>query len=441
LVTSNTLKTTKSEEIFAAAQLMMPGGVSSPVRAFKSINSEPIFIQRAQGAYLWDVDDNRYIDFVGSWGPMILGHADPDVENAIIEAARKGTSFGAPTELENLMAEEVIKLVPSIEMVRFVNSGTEAVMSAIRLARAYTSQTNPNKNKIIKFTGCYHGHVDALLAQAGSGLATLGLPGSSGVTEQATANTIVIPFNNRDALIQVFEKFGKEISAIITEPIIGNSGFIAPEPGFLEFLREITKQNDALLIFDEVMTGFRVALGGAQERYSIKPDITTLGKVIGSGLPVGAYGASKEIMSLVAPLGSMYQAGTLSGNPLAMSAGLTCLRKIQKPGFYDELESKTKYFIDGFREACSSAKNPAIKNAQFNYAGGMFGFFFSEKPIKNYEEACQNLDTDLFRKFYLALLDQGVYLAPSAYEAGFVSAAHSYKDLDQALEAIEYSIK
>jgi len=318
----------KSAELFQTAQRLMPGGVNSPVRAFKSIQGEPFFVKRAQGAYLWDVDDNRYVDFIGSWGPMILGHADPDIESAIISAAKNGTSYGAPTELENLMASEVIKLVPSIEMVRFVNSGTEAVMSAIRLARAFCAEKfNKQKIKIIKFTGCYHGHVDALLVKAGSGLATLGLPESSGVTEAISANTIVIPFNSKPALEEAFKAYGPEIAAVITEPYIGNSGFISPLPGYLEFMREISSAHNALLIFDEVMTGFRVALGGAQERLNIKPDITTLGKVIGGGLPVGAYGASREIMSMVAPLGSMYQAGTLSGNPLAMSAGLCALQK------------------------------------------------------------------------------------------------------------------
>lgn len=428
---------TKSQSLFKRACDLIPGGVNSPVRTFKSVGGEPIFIKRAQGPYIWDEDGNRYIDFVGSWGPMILGHADPDIEEAVISATRSGTSFGAPTELENLMAEEVIKLVPSIEMVRFVNSGTEAVMSAIRLARAYTTtQNGAHKTKIIKFTGCYHGHVDALLAQAGSGLATLGMPGSSGVTAQATADTIVIPFNDTDLVARVFEEHGKDISALITEPIIGNSGFILPRLGFLEFLRKITREHNALLIFDEVMTGFRVALGGAQERFGISPDITTLGKVIGGGLPVGAYGASREIMSLVAPLGPMYQAGTLSGNPLAMSAGLACLRKIQRPGFFEDLESKSRYFMDGFRASCQISKNPAIKNVQCGYAGGMFGFFFSERPINSYEDACANIDADLFKRFYLATLEQGVYLAPSAYEAGFMSSAHSQENLDQVIQAI-----
>lgn len=429
----------KSNELFKHASELMPGGVNSPVRAFKSIDGQPIFIKRAKGAYLWDEDHNKYIDFVGSWGPMILGHADEDIESNLRQAISNGTSFGAPSAIENDMAEEVIKLVPSIEMVRMVNSGTEAVMGAIRLARAYTTtKFNEKKNKIVKFTGCYHGHMDALLVQAGSGVLTLGMPDSAGVTKEATANTIVIPFNDREAVKKVFEKQGDEISALITEPIIGNSGCIQPEPGFLEFLREITQAHNSLLIFDEVMTGFRVALGGAQARFGVTPDITTLGKVIGGGLPVGAYGASREIMSMVAPAGPMYQAGTLSGNPLAMTAGLTCLKKIQKPGFYEELENKSKYLMEGFKRV---AKLPEGIELQTTYAGGMFGFFFTKAPIKNYEDAKANLDTELFKNVYIKMLEQGVYLAPSAFEAGFVSSSHSYDDLDLVIKYFEVSLR
>lgn len=416
----------KSKELFEIAKNLIPGGVNSPVRAFKSLDNNPLFIKRAKGAYLWDEDDNRLIDFVGSWGPMILGHADTDIEAAVIEALKNGASFGAPTVIENEMAREVINLVPSIEKVRMVNSGTEAVMSAIRLARAFTTRQDPQKNKIIKFSGCYHGHVDALLVSAGSGLATLALPDSSGVSNEAVKDTIIVPYNDIESLEKVFEQFGERISAIITEPVIGNAGCILPQPGFLEYLRSITKKYSALLIFDEVMTGFRVALGGAQQKYKIMPDITCLGKVIGGGLPVGAYGASKEIMSLVAPEGGMYQAGTLSGNPLAMAAGLTCLRKIQRPGFYQELEAKIKYLADGLKQ---------IKNLQFSYAGAMFGFFFSEKEIHSYEAAKKFVDLNLFRNFYLAMLDAGVYFAPSAFEAGFMSEAHSYEDLDYVIDA------
>jgi glutamate-1-semialdehyde 2,1-aminomutase len=422
---ATTTQRAKSQKLFAEAKNLMPGGVNSPVRAFKSIDSSPIFFKQAQGAYLWDEDDNQYIDFVGSWGPMILGHADPDIERELKEAISNGTSFGAPTRLENEMAAEVIKLVPSIEMVRMVNSGTEAVMSAIRLARAYTKRT-----KIIKFRGCYHGHADALLVQAGSGVATLGLPDSPGVTQSATRDTILATYNDREELEEIFKSYPGEISAIITEPVIGNAGCILPEPGFLEFLRKICTENNALLIFDEVMTGFRVALGGAQQKYNVMPDITTLGKVIGGGLPVGAYGASREIMSLVAPSGPMYQAGTLSGNPLAMTAGLTCLRKIQAPGFYEELEKKTQYLVEGMNRA---ARDSSIA-LQTSYCGGMFGFFFSDKPVRNYADT-KHVDANKFRKFYLAMLDSGVYFAPSAFEAGFMSAAHSYEDLDRVIES------
>ncbi len=428
-MTSIKTRRVKSQELFTEAQTLIPGGVNSPVRAFKSIDGSPIFFKKAKGAYLWDEDDNRYIDFVGSWGPMILGHADADVECALKLALESGTSFGAPTRLENEMAAEVIKLVPSIEMVRMVNSGTEAVMAAIRLARAYTTQRNPKQTKIIKFRGCYHGHADALLVQAGSGVATLGLPDSPGVTASAVQDTILATYNDTDELEKIFKQYPGEISAIITEPVIGNAGCILPEPGFLEFLREICTKNNALLIFDEVMTGFRVALGGAQARFNVQPDITTLGKVIGAGLPVGAYGASKEIMSLVAPAGAMYQAGTLSGNPLAMTAGLTCLRKIQSPEFYQDLEKKTLYLIEGMKAVANERSIPL----QVSSCGAMFGFFFSDKPVRNYEDT-KYVDMNKFRNFYLAMLDHGVYFAPSAFEAGFMSAAHSYEDLDQVLK-------
>lgn len=409
----------------------MPGGVNSPVRAFKSIDSSPVFFKRGKGAYLWDEDNNKYIDFVASWGPMILGHADPDIEAALKEVVESGTSFGAPTRLENEMAAEVIKCVPSIEMVRMVNSGTEAVMSALRLARAYTSQRNPKQTKIIKFKGCYHGHADSLLVQAGSGVATLGLPDSPGVTANATQDTILADYNNPDAVTEIFEKYPGEISGVILEPVIGNAGCIPPKPGYLEFLREITSAHDALLIFDEVMTGFRVALGGAQEKFGVMPDITTLGKVIGGGLPVGAYGGRKEIMQMVAPAGPMYQAGTLSGNPLAMTAGLTCLKKIQAPGFYDELERKANYLINGMKQAIDAPLQTTV-------CGGMFGFAFSSEPIHNFADS-SNMDIERFKQFYLSMLEQGVYFAPSAYEAGFVSAQHSDEDLDQVIAASKNS--
>jgi glutamate-1-semialdehyde 2,1-aminomutase len=423
----------KSLELFNEAKTVLPGGVNSPVRAFKSIDENPPFIKKADGAYLWDEDDNRYIDFVGSWGPMILGHRNRQIEDALKKIIENGTSFGAPTQAETELAKEVIKLVPSIEMVRFVNSGTEAVMSAIRLARAYASRTNPKKVKIIKFTGCYHGHVDALLVQAGSGVLTLGLPDSPGVTKEATANTVLIEYNNKDALTDAFREHRGSIAGVIVEPIIGNAGCIQPEPGFLEFIREITKANNSLLIFDEVMTGFRVGLGGAQERFNVMPDITCLGKVIGGGLPVGAYGASKEIMAMVAPSGSMYQAGTLSGNPLAMTAGLECLKQIQEPGFYEELEKKAMYLLMRMRRI--------YPDMQITAAGGMFGFFFTKKPIKNFEDAKANVDTEFFKKIYIKMLEQGVYFAPSAFEAGFISAAHTKEDLDFVLEAFEKAVR
>lgn len=412
----------------------MPGGVNSPVRAFRSVGAaHPIFFKSAKGSKLYDVDGNEYIDYIGSWGPMIHGHADPDIEAAAIEALKHSPSFGAPTELENLMAAEVIKLVPSIEMVRMVNSGTEAVLSAIRLARAFTSKLNPKKNKVIKFKGCYHGHVDALLVQAGSGVATLGLPDSLGVNSNVTQDTIVLNFNDFSSLEEAFRLEGELISAIIVEPIIGNGGCILPEAGFLEALRAVCDKYESLLIFDEVMTGFRVALGGAQEKYSVMPDITTLGKVIGGGFPVGAYGARKEIMELVAPAGAMYQAGTLSGNPVAMAAGLAALKKLQKAGFYDDLTAKTQYLIKGLKAASGDI------SVQFVEAAGMFGMFFSKTVVKNFDEAKAS-EVEFFKKYYMEMLKRGIYLAPSAFEAFFMSAAHSYDDLDRTIEAHKNSI-
>ena len=412
----------------------MPGGVNSPVRAFRSVGAaHPIFFKSAKGSKLYDVDGNEYIDYIGSWGPMIHGHADSEIEAAAIGALKNSSSFGAPTELENLMAAEVIKLVPSIEMLRMVNSGTEAVLSAIRLARAFTVKLNPKKNKIIKFKGCYHGHVDALLVQAGSGVATLGLPDSLGVNSNVTQDTIVLNFNDFSSLEEAFRLEGELISAIIVEPIIGNGGCILPEIGFLEALRTVCDKYESLLIFDEVMTGFRVALGGAQEKYSVMPDITTLGKVIGGGFPVGAYGARKEIMELVAPAGAMYQAGTLSGNPVAMAAGLTALKKLQRAGFYDDLTAKTQYLIKGLKMASGDIP------VQFVEAAGMFGMFFSKTVVKNFDEAKAS-EVEFFKKYYMEMLKRGIYLAPSAFEAFFMSAAHSYEDLDRTIEAHKNSI-
>lgn len=431
----------KSRLLFNIAKELMPGGVNSPVRAFKSIDNQPLFIKKASGAYIWDEDDNRYIDYVGSWGPMIHGHADPDIEAAIKSALLNGSSFGAPTAIENEMASEVIKLVPSIEMVRMVNSGTEAVLSAIRLARAFANKNSKkaNRNIIVKFEGCYHGHVDALLVQAGSGVATLGLPDSPGVTHKTTADTLTVPFNDKEALEAVFKEHGNSIAAIITEAVVGNSGCIPPELGFLEFLREICDKYNSLLIFDEVMTGFRLAPGGAQELYGVMPDITTLGKIIGGGLPVGAYGARREIMSMVAPSGAVYQAGTLSGNPLAMAAGLTSLKKLSKEGFHEKLAKKLDYLCEGLSKANAESKIPEIKNSSINKVVSMFSNFFTEQPVKNYEDA-KRVKPDLFREYYLSMLENGVYLAPSSFEAGFLSQAHSYEDLDATIEAHKISI-
>ncbi len=437
----------RSKDLYQEALQLMPGGVNSPVRAFKSLAREPIFIQKAKGAYIWDEDGNTYLDYVGSWGPMILGHADPDIEAAIREALSKGTSFGAPTVLESLMAKELIKILPSVSMIRMVNSGTEAVMSALRLARAYVNSPEgredlgiepsaPSKEIIIKFSGSYHGHVDSMLVEAGSGASTLGIATSSGVSLKNSQDTLVLTFNDKAALEEAFSLHGDRIAAVITEPVIGNAGCIPPKEGFLEFLREITIRYKTLLIFDEVMTGFRVALGGAQELYGVHADITTFGKIIGGGLPVGAYGASSKIMSLVAPAGPMYQAGTLSGNPLAMSAGLACLRKLQKPGFYEELRAKTLYL----QEALIQVNQELDAPIQVVSVGAMFGIAFSKDPIHNYEDAKkQNLD--LFRKYYLSMLSKSIYLAPSAFEAGFMSMAHSYEDLDMTVQAHKESLQ
>lgn len=422
---TSTLKTTKSEEIFAAAQKLMPGGVSSPVRAFKSVGGQPIVFDRVKGAYAWDVDGNQYIDYVGTWGPAICGHAHPDVIKAIQEAAEKGTSFGAPCQLENVLAEMVIDAVPSIEMVRFVNSGTEACMSVLRLMRAFTG-----REKIIKFEGCYHGHADMFLVKAGSGVATLGLPDSPGVPKSTTTNTLTAPFNNLEAVKALFEENPNEVAGVILEPVVGNAGFIPPDAGFLAGLREITNEHGALLVFDEVMTGFRIAYGGAQERFGITPDLTTLGKIIGGGLPVGAYGGRKDIMAMVAPAGPMYQAGTLSGNPLAMTAGIKTLELLRQPGTYDYLDRITKRLADGMLQVAKETGHVACGGQ----ISGMFGFFFAEGPVHNYEDAKKS-DLSKFSRFHRGMLEQGVYLAPSQFEAGFTSLAHTDADIDRTLEA------
>jgi glutamate-1-semialdehyde 2,1-aminomutase len=425
LVTSTTLKTTKSEEIFAAAQKLMPGGVNSPVRAFKSVGGQPIVFDRVKGAYAWDVDGNQYIDYIGTWGPAICGHAHPEVLQALHEVLEKGTSFGAPCYLENVLAEMVIDAVPSIEMVRFVNSGTEACMAVLRLMRAYTG-----RDKVIKFEGCYHGHADMFLVKAGSGVATLGLPDSPGVPKSTTANTLTAPFNDLEAVKALFAENPGEIAGVILEPVVGNAGFIPPDAGFLEGLRELTQENGALLVFDEVMTGFRIAYGGAQQRFGVTPDLTTLGKIIGGGLPVGAYGGKQEIMSMVAPAGPMYQAGTLSGNPLAMTAGIKTLQLLQQPGNYERLDQITKRLTDGMLQVAQETGHVACGGQ----ISGMFGFFFAEGPVHNYEDAKKS-DLNKFARFHRGMLEQGVYLAPSQFEAGFMSLAHTEADIDRTLEA------
>jgi glutamate-1-semialdehyde 2,1-aminomutase len=422
---------TRSGELLAAAQRVIPGGVDSPVRAYRAVGGEPPFISRGEGAYLWDADGNRYIDYVLSWGPLILGHGHPAVVEALAGAAARGTSYGAPTALETELAELVVEMVPSVEMVRFVNSGTEATMTALRLARAYTG-----RHKIVKFEGCYHGHADMLLVQAGSGVATLGLPDSPGVPPGATQDTLTAPFNDLAAVRGLFERFPEEIAAVIIEPVAGNMGVVPPADGFLTGLRELTENHGALLVFDEVMTGFRVAQGGAQELYGIDPDLTTLGKVIGGGLPVGAYAGKREIMETVAPAGPMYQAGTLSGNPLAMTAGLVTLNEIRKPGVFAALLSQTEDLCQGMGQAAAEAGVPVYQTR----VGTMFCTYFTEDPVTDYASATQS-DTAGFGRFFQAMLEAGVYLAPSQYEAGFTSTAHSAQAIDATLTAAQRAFR
>lgn len=416
----------KSEQLFADAQTVIPGGVNSPVRAFKGVEGTPVFFERGEGAYLIDADGQSYIDYVGSWGPMILGHANQDVIQAVQKQLTQGLGYGAPTEIETRMAKKVCALVPSIEKVRMVSSGTEATMSAIRLARGFTG-----RDKIVKFEGCYHGHADSLLVKAGSGALTLGVPNSPGVPASVAEHTLTLTYNNAEEVRQLFAAVGDQIAAVIVEPVAGNMNCILPEPGFLETLRECCDQHKSVLIFDEVMTGFRVALGGAQEVYGIKPDLTTLGKVIGGGLPVGAFGGRADIMNAIAPMGPVYQAGTLSGNPLAMAAGLAMLEAVSKPGFYDTLGAKTSSLVNGMKQAADESNIPFT----FNQLGGMFGFFFSkEQKITSYQQVME-CDLARFKKFYHAMLKEGVYLAPSAFEAGFVSMAHGDVEIDKTIEA------
>ena len=409
----------------------MPGGVNSPVRAFKNINGNPIFFEKAQGAYLFDADGNKYIDYIGSWGPMIMGHSHPDIVNAIKKQAELGTSYGAPTSLESDVAELIIKNVSSIEKIRMVNSGTEATMSSIRLARGFT-----NRDKIIKFDGCYHGHVDSLLIKAGSGVLTFGLPDSPGIPEDLAKHTITCPYNDISAFIEIFNSVKDDLAAVIVEPIAGNMGFVPGTEEFLRTLRSYTESNNSLLIFDEVMSGFRVSLGGAQEIFNIKPDITALGKVIGGGLPVGAFGGKKEIMDFLAPEGPVYQAGTLSGNPLAMAAGSTLLKLLIENNPYKKLEENAKLMLEGMNEIMSSAGIPFSKNQ----IGGMFGFFFSEDLPLNINDVSKTNDKT-FSMFINACIKNGIYFAPSKYEAGFISSMHSNKEIDKTLDVVGNIIK
>ena len=418
----------KSQDLFTRAQASIPGGVNSPVRAFNGVGGTPLFITHAEGAHTFDADGKKYIDYVGSWGPMILGHNHPEIKQAVHEAVERGLSYGAPTEAEIDMAEKVKELVPSIASVRMVNSGTEATMSAIRLARGYTG-----RDKILKFEGCYHGHADSLLVKAGSGALTLGVPNSPGIPEDFAKHTLTVSFNNLDEVKAVFEKYPEDIACIIIEPVAGNMNCIPPVAGFLEGLREICDQYKSVLIFDEVMTGFRVALGGAQAYYNITPDLTCLGKVIGGGMPVGAFGGKKEIMDFVAPVGPVYQAGTLSGNPIAMAAGLKALELLSKPGLHDELEAKSKAICEGFQAAADKAGIALTTN----YAGGMYGFFFTEADkVTSYQQATE-CDLERFKRFFHLMLEEGVYLAPSAFEAGFVCAAHDDEAIAQTIAAAE----
>jgi glutamate-1-semialdehyde 2,1-aminomutase len=421
--------TSRNEILFEKSQARIPGGVNSPVRAFKSVGGTPVFFKRGKGAYLWDEDDKQYIDYVGSWGPMILGHAHPEVIKAVQMAAEMSLSFGAPTASELMMAETVSKIFPSMEQLRLVSSGTEATMSAIRLARGFTS-----RSKIVKFEGCYHGHADALLVKAGSGLLTFGTPSSAGVPPEVAAHTLTLQYNDFDGLTQLFAQMGDEIACVIVEPVAGNMNLIKPAPGFLELLRDLCTRHGAVLIFDEVMTGFRVSLGGAQAHYQIKPDLTTLGKVIGGGLPVGAFGGRRDIMQCLAPQGPVYQAGTLSGNPVALAAGLKTLELIQADGFFNRLSHSADLLVKGLSEA---AKKVGVAFSAQSI-GGMFGIYFSEQAPTSFSEVMQS-DKDAFNRFFHHMLSEGIYLAPSAFEAGFISAAHQEDDIQKTIEAAERS--
>ncbi len=419
---------TRSDELFEQAKKTIPGGVNSPVRAFSSVGGSPRFIEKADGAYIYDADGNAYIDYVGSWGPMILGHNHPKIRAAVLAAVENGLSFGAPTELEVTMAEKVIEMVPSMEQVRMVSSGTEATMSAIRLARGFT-----NRDKILKFEGCYHGHADCLLVKAGSGALTLGQPSSPGIPEDFAKHTLTATYNDLETVKALFEQYPEEISCIILEPVAGNMNCIPPVDGFLQGLRAICDQYGALMIIDEVMTGFRVSKGGAQGYYGVTPDLTTLGKVIGGGMPVGAFGGRKDVMQFIAPTGPVYQAGTLSGNPIAMSAGLAQMEELCADGLYEELAAKTKRVAEGFKAAANKHGIPMA----INYVGGMFGLFFTEEEKVTSFEQVTKCDAEKFPIFYHGMLDEGVYLAPSAYEAGFLSMAHGEKEIEETLAAAD----
>lgn len=420
----------KSDQLFEQARQTIPGGVNSPVRAFNGVGGTPRFIDHADGAYLYDVDGQAYVDYIGSWGPMLLGHNHPAIKTAVIKAVEKGLSYGAPTEIEVLMAEKVRQIVPSMEQVRMVNSGTEATMSAIRLARGYTG-----RDKIVKFEGCYHGHADSLLVKAGSGALTLGQPNSPGVPADFAKHTLTCVYNDLDSVREAFSQYGSEIACIIVEPVAGNMNCIPPVPGFLEGLRAICDEFGALLILDEVMTGFRVSLRGAQGHYNIDPDLTTLGKIIGAGMPVGAFGGKKKVMQHIAPTGPVYQAGTLSGNPVAMAAGLAMLDLLLEPGLYEQLSAKTARVAEGLKAAAARHGIPLA----ITYVGGMFGFFFTEETeITRYEQVTR-CDMERFKRFYHLMLEEGVYLAPSAYEAGFLSLAHGDKEIEHTLAAAERS--
>ncbi|MBL8263173.1 MAG: glutamate-1-semialdehyde 2,1-aminomutase [Xanthomonadaceae bacterium] len=425
------MKTERSHELFTRAQDLMPGGVNSPVRAFKSVGGEPFFVERADGAYLYDADGNRYIDYVGSWGPMIVGHNHPKVLDAVISTARNGLSFGTPNPLEVTMAETITRLIPSCEMVRMVNSGTEATLSAIRLARGATG-----RSRIVKFEGCYHGHGDSFLVKAGSGMLTLGVPTSPGVPAGLSELTATLSYNDFEGTTQLFDEIGGEVAAVIIEPVVGNANCIPPRPGYLQHLRDLCTRHGALLIFDEVMTGFRVALGGAQAVYGITPDLSTFGKIIGGGMPVGAYGGRADLMRQIAPSGPIYQAGTLSGNPVAMAAGLAMLDLIQQPGFYETLDARTATLCAGFEDAAREAGVPFSTNR----VGSMFGLFFTAEKVETYAQATAG-DTAAFNRFFHAMRERGVYLAPSAFEAGFVSSAHDDAVIAATIEAARASFE